>query len=237
MERVSTGIAGLDGLLSGGFPKGSTTLVSGGTGTGKSLFGLQYLYYGAKEEKQPGLYVTLETSTSNLSWDMESFNWDFKALQDLELLKIYRMKLVSNSSQEFEREVKAQLEVIARTVKELNIQRLVLDSSTAFSNFVKEPGRLRYMLYELSSALKELNATSILTAETQGLRDQYSAYGVEEFVADGVISLYFTPPNRSLFIRKMRGTSHSKKVHPLDISSKGVSVKPQDEVLWEALNK
>ncbi len=237
MERISSGIPGLDGLVSGGFPKGASVLVSGGTGTGKTLFGLQFLYAGAKTEKSPGLYVTLETSTTNLAWDMESFNWDFKALQDLELLKIYRMKFSAESVDDFEREVQTQLEVVARTVKELGIQRLVLDSTTAFSAFVQEKGRLRYLLFELSSALKDTGATTILTAETGGQRDQYSAYGVEEFVADGIIALYFTPPNRSLFVRKMRGTSHSKKVHPLEIGAKGVEVKANDEVLWEALNK
>ena len=56
-------------------------------------------------------------------------------------------------------------------------------------------------------------------------------------MSDGIIAMYFTPPNRSIHVRKMRGTSHSKKVHPFEITEKGITIKDKDEVLWEALSK
>lgn len=235
MERISSGIEGFDSLCQGGFPLGSTVLVSGGTGTGKTIFAMQFLIEGAQKFKEPGLYVTLESSTKNISWDMESFSWNIKKLQDESLLKIYRLNLSTDSN--VEKQIEAELEIIAKTVKELGIKRLVIDSTTAFTAWIKDLGKTRYLLYELSSALKELDVTAVITAETHGLRDEYSAFGVEEFVSDAVIAMYFTPPNRSIFIRKMRGTDHSKKAHPFDFGKKGLIVKPRDEVLWEAIKK
>jgi len=91
------------------------------------------------------------------------------------------------------------------------------------------------MLYTFADTLKELECTTMLIAETKGGKLDFSAFGVEEFLVDGVVSLYFTPPNRSIFIRKMRGTNHSKSVHAFDINEDGVVVKPRDEILWDAI--
>ena len=67
MERVKTGIPGFDDLVQGGFPKGASILVSGGTGSGKSIFAMQFIYNGAKQFNEPGLYVTLETNLKNIT--------------------------------------------------------------------------------------------------------------------------------------------------------------------------
>jgi KaiC/GvpD/RAD55 family RecA-like ATPase len=74
-----------------------------------------------------------------------------------------------------------------------------------------------------------------LTTETRGGKKDFSAFGVEEFIVDGVIMLYFTPPHRSIFVKKMRGTDHSKSIHPFEIKDRGIVVKPKDNVLWESI--
>src|SRR3989338_1154034 len=92
MIRLKTGIPGLDELIEGGFPEGSSILLSGAAGTGKSIFCLQYLYYGAKELGEPGVYITLEEGPHNLWWNMQRFKWDLLPLERDNLLKIYKFE-------------------------------------------------------------------------------------------------------------------------------------------------
>ena len=236
MERIKTGIAGLDELVQGGIPKGSSVLVSGGSGTGKTIFAMQYIYQGAKDLEEPGLFVTLEGNLKNITWNMQSFNWDIKSLQDKNLIKIYRLNLDSMRHQRsVDEQIDKELEIISQMVQEIGAERLVVDTTSAFGVWVREEGALRGILYRFTNALKDLDCTTILTSETMGGKMQFSAFGVEEFIADGVVAMYFTPPHRSVFVRKMRGTDHSKTVHPFDISSAGIRINSKDEIMWEAI--
>lgn len=98
-----------------------------------------------------------------------------------------------------------------------------------------EKGILRTTLFKFADRLKNIGCTTMLTSETQSSKNYFSAYGVEEFVSDGIIAMYLTPPNRSIFVRKMRGTNHDKDPHPLEINDSGISVNPRDKVIWEAI--
>jgi circadian clock protein KaiC len=235
LDRIKTGIAGMDELLSGGIPKGSNVLLSGGAGTGKTILAMQYLYNGSMQFGEPGVYVTFEGSVRELAWNMESFKWDLKRLQDNGMLTIYRLNLTFIQDRELlERAVNEQLQEIAKKVEEINAKRLVIDSTTVFGAYM-EAGLLRSTLFQFCDRLKNLGCTTMLTSETQPSKINFSAYGVEEFVTDGIIALYFTPPNRSIFIRKMRGTEHSKNPHPLIIDNNGIKINPKDNILWEAI--
>ena len=235
MERILTGIEGLDRITAGGFPKGSSILVSGAAGTGKTILAMQFLYNGALKCNEAGLYVTFETNPKTISWDMESFGWDIKKLQDKNLFKIYKLNITATRPEQVRQQIESELRIIAKMAKEINAKRLVVDSTTAFGARLASTAELRGFLYNFCDSLKELGCTTILTAETRGGKNDFSAFGVEEFVVDGIVSLYFTPPNRSIFVRKLRGTNHSKRVHPFEINGKGVEVKDKDEVLWEGL--
>ncbi len=233
MERIKTGIKGFDELVEGGFPQGSTVLISGGSGTGKTIFGLTYLIAGAKQYKEPGLYISLEGNLQNLVWNIESFGWDIKGLQDANRLKIYKMNL--HTQENVQMQIEEELKIIERLVKEMGCKRLVVDSTTALGVWIPERGRIRTMLFNFTEALKTFGCTTVLIAETKGLKTSYSAFGVEDFISDGVVCLYLFPPNRSVFVRKMRGTNHSKTVHPFTIDRSGIEIRPKDELLWEAL--
>lgn len=233
MERVKTGVKGLDELIQGGIPQGSTILVSGGAGTCKTIFGMTYIYSGAKLYNEPGLLVTVEENKRNIVWNMQSFGWDIKPLEDKNLLKIYKLNL--NPHENVEMQVEAELKEIAKIVKEIGAKRLVIDSTTAFGVWIKDQGSMRSLLYRFTDGLKDIGTTTLLIAETKGGRKSFSAFGVEEFVADGVIALYFSPPNRSIFIRKMRGTNHSKSPHPFQITGEGIVINPKDNILWESI--
>ncbi len=234
MERVKTGIKGLDTLLQGGIPKGSSVLLSGGAGTCKTILSMQYIYNGALQFQEPGLFVTVESNAKNIMWNMESFNWDIKKLQEDKLMSIYRLK-ISPAGAEMG-EIDAELEAINKQVQALGAKRLVIDSTTALGILMKNPASIRNTLFRFVDSVKELDCTSILTAEIEsGSKTTFSAFGVEEFLADGVIALYFTPPHRSMFVRKMRGTNHDKNVHPFQIGTNGVEIRAKEQIIWEAI--
>jgi KaiC/GvpD/RAD55 family RecA-like ATPase len=235
LERVKTGIPGLDQLIQGGIPKGSNVLISGGTGTGKTIFTTQYLYNGASQFGEPGLFVTLEGSVRDISWNMESFQWDIKKLQDEGLFNIYRLNLGYIKDKALtENRIDEQLREIEKRVEEIKAKRLVVDSTTVFGAYV-DHSILRTTLFQFCDRLKAFGCTTLLTSETKPEKTVFSAYGVEEFVADGVIAIYFTPPNRSIFVRKMRGSDHSKNIHPANITPEGFTINAKDNVLWDAV--
>ncbi len=233
VERVKTGIPGLDDILKGGIPRGASVVVAGGPGCGKTILAMQYIYNGAALAKEPGLFVTIQTGAQNLLWDMQSFNWNIKRFQDQNVIKIERLKF--DDETDIEDQVTNQLLLIAKLVREYRVKRLVIDSLTALGVWITERGKLRNLLFKFLTAIKELDCTTLLTAETKGKYTEFGSFGVEQFVCDGVIALYFVPPNRALFIRKMRGTNHSKKIHPLEITDQGIVINPKDEILWQSL--
>lgn len=236
MERVKTGINGLDELVEGGVPKGSSFLISGGAGTGKTIFAMQYLYRGALDYKEPGLLVTLETNLKNIVWNMENFRWDIRSLQERNMMRIYRLNLSGiNDTKEMQKKIDDELKVISKLVEEIGAKRLAIDSITALGIWVPEQAKIRSMLYQFTDKLKDLDCTTLLTTETSGDKKEYSSLGVEEFVVDGVIGLYFSSPNRSMFVKKMRGTNKSKYVHPFEITGNGIAVNPKDRVMWDSI--
>lgn len=220
----------MDELLEGGFPESASILVAGGPGCGKSIFCLQYLYNGAKLFNDPGLYVTLEESTQNIWWITQRFKWDLLPLEREGKIKLLKFEPVGD----FEKQVEENLNAVVAKVREMGVKRLVVDSITALS-FWLEPKAMRFVMYKLIEGLRKAGCTSLLTCETSGGKSAISRFGFEEFLADGVIQLFFTPPNRSLFIRKMRATAQSKGIHPFDIAEQGIVVNAKEQVMWEAI--
>jgi KaiC/GvpD/RAD55 family RecA-like ATPase len=170
---------------------------------------------------------------------MQSFAWDIKTLQDKNMMKIYRLNFGNTRNvEQVQEQVEKELAIITKMVDAIDAKRLVIDSVTSFGVWMSEQGALRHLLFEFVNRLKETGCTTILTSEIPGEdRNKFSAFGVEEFVVDGVVALYFTPPNRSIFVRKLRGTNHSKAVHAFDIVENGIEVRPKDEILWGALRQ
>jgi len=231
--RVQSGIPGLDSLINGGFLEGSSVLVSGGTGTGKSILCTQYIYKGAEEYKEPGIYITLEEGATNIWWNMKNFKWNLTKYENEGLIKLYRIGMLKPKT--FATKFEDEINTIKDMVNDIGAKRLVIDSTTAFGMWMSGDSEIRYSLFKLGDELKEMKCTTLLTAETLGKRDQLSRFGVEEFVSDAVVWLYFKPPMRAVHIRKMRGTNHDKKIHPYTISNKGIIINDREELLWESL--
>ena len=122
---------------------------------------------------------------------------------------------------------------IYRASKEINASRVVIDSISGLGVRFEDTASIRNAIFKLSSLLRELKCTSLMTSEmtTSG---NYSRYGIEEFIAQGLLLLYLIEEEgelrRTLIVRKMRGTSHSLKRFPFEISSRGTLVMPGGEI-------
>lgn len=236
MERVKTGVPGFDELVQGGIPKSSSCLVCGGSGCGKTIFAMEFIYKGAKDYEEPGLFVTLETNLKNIVWNMQNFQWDIRSLQERNLMRIYRLNLTDVQTEaEMEKRIEEELKMITKIVEEIGAKRIAIDTINTFGVWFENRGKMRSLLFKFTDELKNLDCTTLLTSETSGEKKDFSGLGVEEFVVDGVIALYFTPPNRSVFVKKMRGTDQSPYIHPFKITAQGITVNPKDRVMWESL--
>lgn len=216
--RVPTGIMGLDKLTHGGVIKGTTTLVSGNAGTGKTIALLQFVHEGLKREEN-GLLISLEENPEELKLDALEFGWDFDKYE-----KEGKCKIVRFTANELE-ELTATLDKLIRLN---NYKRIAIDSSSVFGMYKQDTYKLRKILATLVETLKKEGATAMMSAEMLPNSEQLSRHGIEEFVADNAIALYYNNnddgPSRKLAIKKMRRTEHPNGYFPMKITNKGIEV-------------
>jgi KaiC/GvpD/RAD55 family RecA-like ATPase len=220
VKRVKTGITQLDSLIEGGFLEGSANMVTGETGTGKTIFALQFLWEGLKKG-DTCIYITLEESPEDIKADALEFGWDFSEYESKGLFRIiyHDPAQVNNLGS-----------ILVDEIKTLNAKRLVIDSISVVGLSLQENSRVRKMVYSLINIVKRTGCTAVLTSEIDaGDENALSRYGVEEFVVDSVILLRYLEvgeeSDRTLTIRKMRRTEHGKLNYAFQISDKGVILK------------
>lgn len=219
MQRVKTGIPGLDELLEGGFPKGATILLTGGCGTGKTTFGVQFLYFGAKDYGENGVYISFEEEPEDIMRNMSGYEWNLKELMEQRKIGILKTELHDFS---------ALKRFIENSVDKFGAQRMVIDSLTLLGLFMKEEYELRRGLIGLMRYLRKHEITTIVTSEVPLGSEKLSFFGIEEYAVDGVIKLYYRMVGseflRMIGIIKMRGTKHSTKLHPIEFTPQGMVV-------------
>jgi len=228
-SKVRTGIEGFDELVLGGLPRGQSILVTGGTGTGKSTFALQFLYKGAKVYDEPGIYVTLEETIPGVIKNASTYGWDIEGLQKKSKVELLDYSpVVSGQIRRIEpTDIFAS---ISAAWKRIGAKRIVVDPITVFGMQTDSLMQLRQDLLRFSNLLKQLDSTVLFVTEIPEDSQSLSRYGVEEFIADGVIVLYFLKFGglraRGIEVRKMRGTSHTEGTFPVKISEAGIVVYP-----------
>ncbi len=228
VNRIKTGIKGLDELVEGGLPEKSVILVTGSTGTGKTIFALNFLVEGALNN-EPGVYISLQESPQENINQMKLFGWPIE-----KLIEENKILMIQPELYNFE----ALMSVIEDSVEKIKAKRLVIDSASIIGLYFENPYKVRKSLLDLGQLFKRLDCTTLAIDEIKENETTLSAFGVEEFVADGVIVLYYMKRNniyiRAMTIRKMRSTNHSQKVHPVEIKRPGgVMIYPFEEVFTE----
>lgn len=246
-DRIKTGIKGFDELIEGGIPKGSKVLIVGSPGTGKTIFGLQFLYNGATEYNEKGLFISLEQKEETIKKQAYQFGWDLNPLIREEKLHLAYMPVTDiypNIA-----------EVIIKYVREFGIQRLVIDSISTLAinapvfgpkgdkdmiKLIKEKSNFftpvigdfvaKRFIYTFLDELSEIDkeCTTILVSEAGENNNYLSRDTISEYVSDGIVYIVFESMggefSRSLIIRKMRGTRNNEDVHPLEIAENGLIV-------------
>jgi len=229
VERVVTGIAGLDEILNGGIPKRNVVLLSGGPGTGKSILGQQYLYNGLLRG-EPGVLVVLEEHPVQVRISMSQFGWDVRAYEEKKAFAIVdaftagigeaakREKYVVRDPGDFQ----LLLDVLRDAINDVNAERAVVDSVSTL--YITKPTMARGMILQLKKVLSGMGCTSILISQVSVTERGFGGPGVEH-AADGIIRLDLDEVDgelkRSIIIWKMRGTSHSMRRRSIYYNQQG----------------
>jgi len=238
IERVVTGIPGLDDILHGGIPKRNVVLLSGGPGTGKSIFGQQYLYNGLKLG-EPGVLVVLEEHPVQVRVSMSQFGWNVRPYEEKGMFAIVdaftagigeaakRERYVVRAPDDFQ----SLVDVLREAIRDVGAVRAVIDSVTTL--YITKPAMARGMVLQLKKILSGMRCTSILVSQVSVTERGFGGPGVEH-AADGIIRLDLDEVDgelrRSIIVWKMRGTSHSMRRHPFEITDKGMIVKAEEVI-------
>ncbi|MGD2165400.1 MAG: ATPase domain-containing protein [Anaerolineae bacterium] len=224
MKRVKSGIPGLDDMLQGGFLPGTANLVEGPPGTGKTTFGMQFIYHGIVAHGEPGLILTFEEFPQHYYRDAASFGWDFRQLErDDQLRVVMTSPEVGKASLE---QVGSKIGMILR---EINAQRILVDSLSHFARISPRPAELREAAYGFINSLKRENLTAVLTRESSALLGDPT--GAEQdfgYMVDSYILLRFveieSAVRKALLVLKMRSSDHDKGIRQFEITSRGLEV-------------
>lgn len=223
MDRVKTGIEGLDQLLCGGFLRGDAVLVAGAPGSGKTSLGMQYLYNGITQYQEPGLFITFEEFPQRIYRDAESFGWDFRGLEEEGKLKV-----LFTSPEVLEQDIVRDHGLVSEMIAETGARRVVVDSLSHLQNGGQRTQQFREAVYLLINALKRESLTALLTREL-GEQEEIGT-GPEEFVADGLIALtrrYVGGYHmRFIEVLKSRGSPHIAIPSLFFIAGQGIKVLP-----------
>ncbi len=233
LEKIPTHIAGFDELSEGGLPKGRAVVVSGSAGSGKTIFGVEFLYRGANDFGEPGLFVTFEERREDIIKEVAGFGWDLTKLEDKGLLAFVDASRVADNQVEVgDYDFGALIARIKFGIRKVNAKRVVIDSIGSLFLRYKDSALVRRELFKIIATLRELGVTTVITAERVSDTDAASRFGVEDFVADSVVFLYNTAVGRSrerqIEILKLRGGSHQTGKYPFLISETGIAVFPRE---------
>ena len=229
IQKCPTGIAGLDEMTGGGLPKGRTTLICGGPGSGKTMISMMFLANGALAHGEPGVFMCFEERLDDLEQNFASLGLDVGDLAARKLLIVDHIRLERAEIQETgDYDLEGLFVRLGYAINSIGAKRVVIDTIEAlFANLTNEAA-LRAELRRLFEWLKDKGVTSIVTGERGA--EHLTRYGLEEYVSDCVITLDNRVVNqlstRRLRIVKYRGSAHGPNEYPFLIDAAGISVLP-----------
>jgi circadian clock protein KaiC len=230
-SAVQIGIEGLDSLFFGGVPSTNTILVQGPAGSGKTLFGIEFIYRGITLLQEPGIIVTFEMTPDKLMRDALSLGWDLQALQDRNQLRI-----VFTSPEVFESEVRSPNSLLLESAAEIGARRIFIDAVGLLAQ-VLEDGQTtrsidersyRELLQQLFRGLQNASLAVVMSHEAGMSSDARNSLEAATFLADTVIALTRSREDRRVHrgieIIKSRGQDFESGEHTLHIAANGLQV-------------
>src|SRR5471032_1449145 len=230
LPKALTGIHGFDEVTGGGLPKGRPTLISGGAGSGKTLFALEFLVRGATQYGEPGVFMSFEETIPGLTTNAASLGFNLGQLvKDKKLFMDHVFISRSEIAETGEYDLDGLFIRIADAAKRVGAKRIVLDTLEVLFGELPNPSILRAEIRRLFAWLKEQGLTTVVTAE-RDRPDKLTRHGIEEFVSDCVIVLDHRireeVSTRRLRVVKYRGSTHGTNEYPFLIDKQGISVLP-----------
>jgi KaiC/GvpD/RAD55 family RecA-like ATPase len=251
IELTPTGIPGLDELLGGGLPKGRVISVFGGPGTGKTTFALQFLYSGATQCNEPGIYISLDEPPEDVKKNMSAFGWSLEEVEKKEKLllldaslfkRISRVMKIPKDKQTTTEKGYSLLtlsNLIKGTVEKIDAKRIVIDPMSTFIFQYPDISERRLAVMDLLVSLRTQNCTSLIVMDlrTTALERKYQ---LEEYLTQGTILLQTvsqpeTGLTRVILIEKMRGIEHDTQPRPYTITKQGIQVFAKEKVYTTSL--
>jgi circadian clock protein KaiC len=227
--RMRTGVSKLDELFGEGIPHGSSIIVAGVAGAGKTVLGLEFLYRGARDQDQKGIYFSYEETPERLLATARGLGWELEREIDRGMMKIVFIPqpdiLVDRHLLEMQQHVES-----------FGARRVVLDSMSVFLHKIDDLRIVRDKVFWLASIVQSQGAVGFFANDTPPGTSQITRFGVEETVMDGVLLLKWEAEglerHRYIEVFKLRNTGHAKGRHSMVIGPGGVSIFPRiDKVL------
>lgn len=225
-ERARLGIKDLDALLGEGVPYGSSFLVSGVSGTGKSLLLLEFIYKGAKERGEKGIFFSFEETIERIKANSRGMGWDLE-----DEIEKGNIKVVFIPQPEIL--VEKHLLMMKKEIESMGAKRIAIDSSSVFLHKIKDPRIAREKIYQLATMVQMAQGIGFFSTDIPYGKKQISRFGVEETVVDGVILLSASNKKdslereRFLEVYKLRNTAHANGRHKMFIKKGGVTIEPK----------
>ena len=226
VELIKTGVPGLDHVLKGGLRRNSTILVTGAPGTGKTIMALQFIYYGAKDYNENGIFITTEDSLDDLRRNAANLGMDFKPLEGKSKIFFVQKPIATLKGG------LASIKGLVDLIKKNNVRRVALDSLIFFEylypRFNGNKMEFRRQVLMFMQEMKKAGATFLAVSERSVTDLDRLTYEMMDFVFEGFIVFsrirkgsYF---ERVLTVAKVRGQDHSLDVYPVTIGNDGLKV-------------
>jgi circadian clock protein KaiC len=228
LPKCPTGIAGFDEITLGGLPRGRPSLICGGAGCGKTLFGIEFLARGAQQFGEPGVCISFEETAEDLAQNSISLGFDLKALEQAKMLVVDYIRVdKSEITETGEYDLEGLFIRVGSAIDSIGAKRVVMDTPEALFGSLNE-GILRAELNRLFQWFKNKGVTVVITGERG--EGTLTRHGIEEYVSDCVVLLDHRLQNsivtRRLRVLKYRGSMHGTNEYPFLIGQKGISVLP-----------
>jgi circadian clock protein KaiC len=243
LTRLLVGIPGFDALSMGGLSEQRTTVVVGTSGSGKTVFAVQYLIEGIRQFDQPAVLVTCELDPGDLAANVAGFGWHLKDLERDGRLALVDATLAPDEELvaigEFDFD--GLLARIEHAVRAVNARRLAIDALGALLPLISDPTAVRRELRRMMSAFRKMGVTTLLNVERLEDYGPVARFEVEDFASDNVVvlrnSLISEKRRRTLEILKLSGAMHYKGEYPFAIDPRtGVNVIPLSAIELEKVS-
>lgn len=226
VERIKTGIPGLDQVLKGGLRKNCTLLVTGAPGTGKTIMALQFIYYGVKDSNENGIFITTEDNLDDIRNNAKNLGMDIQSMENKSKIFFVQKSLTTLKGGI------ASIKGLVDAIKKYNIKRVALDSLIFFEylypKFNNNRMEFRRQVLIFMQQMKKAGVTFLAVSERAVTDFDRLTYDMMDFVFEGFIVIsrirkgsYF---ERVLTVAKVRGQDHSLDVYPITIGDDGLKV-------------